>query len=73
MRPAAQAALAELTAAARSRSPLDQADVVVALGGDGALIDTLHAVLDLPADHPPPAVYGMNRGTTGLPDERLLG
>jgi NAD+ kinase len=63
--PAAQAALAEL----RSRHetvPLDEAEVVVALGGDGALIDALHAVLALPADHKPPAVYGMNRGTTGF-------
>jgi NAD+ kinase len=63
--PAAQAALAELTGRHRSL-PLDQADIVVALGGDGALIDALHAVLSLPAGHTPPAVYGMNRGTTGF-------
>ena len=63
--PSAQAALAELSRHHAS-VPLEQADVVVALGGDGALIDTLHAVLELPADHPAPAVYGMNRGTTGF-------
>ena len=63
--PAAQAALAQLSRQ-HATIPLEQAEVVVALGGDGALIDTLHAVLDLPADHPAPAVYGMNRGTTGF-------
>lgn len=63
--PAARAALAELSEH-HTTVPLDEADVVVALGGDGALIDTLHAVLALPADHPAPAVYGMNRGTTGF-------
>ena len=63
--PAAQAALAELTREHES-VPLDQADVVVALGGDGSLIDALHAVLRLPPEHTPPAVYGMNRGTTGF-------
>lgn len=40
---------------------LDGADVVVALGGDGFMLDTLHRTqrLDLP-------VYGMNRGTVGF-------
>ena len=63
--PAAQAALAELTRRYQP-VPAGSADVIVALGGDGSLIDTLHAVLDLPPDQPPPAVYGMNRGTTGF-------
>lgn len=43
------------------QSPLDRADVIVALGGDGLMLSTLHATepLDLP-------VYGMNRGTVGF-------
>ena len=42
-------------------APLDQADVVVALGGDGFMLQTLHQMqpLNLP-------VYGMNRGTIGF-------
>lgn len=41
--------------------PEDQADVIVALGGDGFMLQTLHRTqeLDLP-------VYGMNRGTVGF-------
>ncbi len=39
----------------------EQADIVVALGGDGHLLDTLRARL---ADRKP--VYGMNRGTIGF-------
>ena len=60
--PAAQQAVASL----RQRYgdvPIENADVVVAVGGDGALIDTLHRVLQLP-DRPP--VFGMNRGTAGF-------
>lgn len=40
---------------------LDRAQIVVALGGDGFMLQTLHALtgLDLP-------VYGMNRGTVGF-------
>jgi NAD+ kinase len=40
---------------------LEEADVVVALGGDGFLIETLHATLErgLP-------VFGMNRGSVGF-------
>ena len=58
--PDAQTALAELTAAYGQRS-LDGADVVVALGGDGFMLQTLHEVQDrgLP-------VYGMNCGTIGF-------
>lgn len=38
-----------------------EADVIVALGGDGFMLDTLHGTqeLDIP-------VYGMNRGTVGF-------
>ena len=62
--PSAQAALEELTARYGS-VPLEEADVVIALGGDGSLIQALHAVLDLTTG-PTPPVYGMNRGTTGF-------
>ena len=41
--------------------PMDQADVIVALGGDGFMLQTLHAS----QDHAAP-VYGMNRGTVGF-------
>jgi len=41
--------------------PAEQADVIVALGGDGFMLNTLYATeaLDIP-------VYGMNRGTVGF-------
>lgn len=42
-------------------APLDQAEVVVALGGDGFMLQTLHATQ---ASQAP--VYGMNRGTVGF-------
>lgn len=63
--PVARRAAGEL----RARYPevaLAEAEVVVAVGGDGALIDALHAVLELPADRPAPAVFGMNRGTAAF-------
>ena len=41
--------------------PFDEADVIVALGGDGFMLHTLHKHMD----HPKP-VYGMNRGTIGF-------
>lgn len=41
--------------------PLHDADVIVALGGDGFMLGTLHASQSL--DTP---VYGMNRGTVGF-------
>jgi len=42
-------------------SPLEQADVVIALGGDGLMIQTLHKLMgrNLP-------VFGMNRGSVGF-------
>ena len=39
----------------------DQADVIVALGGDGFMLSTLHATQHLSAP-----TYGMNRGTVGF-------
>ena len=45
--------------------PLPEADVVVALGGDGLMLDVLHRLLALPPANRPP-VFGMNLGTTGF-------
>jgi NAD+ kinase len=45
---------------------LDSADVVVAVGGDGALIDALHRVLALPEGVASPSVFGLHRGTAGF-------
>jgi NAD+ kinase len=58
--PAAQAAFAELTAL-HGQCDLDAARVVVALGGDGFMLQTLHETeeMDIP-------VYGMNCGTVGF-------
>lgn len=58
--PLAQDALANLTAHYGQVSP-DAADVIVALGGDGFMLQTLHATQHLGAP-----VYGMNRGTVGF-------
>jgi NAD+ kinase len=41
--------------------PLPQAAVVVALGGDGFMLETIHQVLSLNVP-----VYGMNRGSVGF-------
>lgn len=58
--PIAQKAMREL-AAKHGNVPQPEADVIVALGGDGFMLQTLHATqgLDVP-------VYGMNRGTVGF-------
>ena len=47
--------------ARHGQSTIDAADVIVALGGDGLMLTTLHATegLGIP-------VYGMNRGTVGF-------
>ncbi len=41
--------------------PLDRAKIVVALGGDGFMLETIHQVLVLNVP-----VYGMNRGSVGF-------
>jgi len=41
--------------------PFEQAEVVVALGGDGTMLETLHRVLPRPIP-----VYGMNCGSVGF-------
>jgi NAD+ kinase len=58
----AQEALAQLVAAYGNHEPSD-ADVVVALGGDGLMLQTLHQ--HMRADEPIP-IYGMHRGTVGF-------
>ncbi|MFS0771090.1 NAD kinase [Sphingomonas sp. 1P08PE] len=59
----AQAAAAELADAADwVRS--EEADVVIALGGDGFMLQTLHRMLERRA--PPVPVFGMNLGTVGF-------
>ena len=58
--PVAQVALAELIAQ-HGQAALEEADIVVALGGDGFMLQTLYETqeLDIP-------VYGMNCGTVGF-------
>ncbi|MBP2298245.1 NAD kinase [Azospirillum picis] len=46
-------------------APAEQADVIVALGGDGFLLETLHRALARNRERPTP-VYGMNRGSVGF-------
>ena len=58
--PEAQAGLAELRAA-YPHAPVEQADVIVALGGDGFMLETLHSCIDRPVP-----IYGMNLGTVGF-------
>jgi len=53
----ARAALAEI----HGDVPQEDAEVIVALGGDGFMLQTLHATQELDAP-----VYGMNRGTVGF-------
>ncbi|MGR3801892.1 NAD kinase [Marinibacterium profundimaris] len=58
--PVATQAEAELVARYGNVDPAE-ADVIVALGGDGFMLRTLHGTQDLSAP-----VYGMNRGTVGF-------
>jgi NAD+ kinase len=57
---AARKALKAL-AARYGQAPVDEADVVVALGGDGLMIQTLHSLRDKETP-----IYGMNRGSVGF-------
>jgi len=59
----AQAAAAELADAADWVDPTE-ADVIIALGGDGFMLQTLHSLLD--RRRPPVPVFGMNLGTVGF-------
>ena len=56
----ADEALKALTARYGS-TPIGEADVIVALGGDGLMLQTLHRTMK----HPKP-IYGMNRGSVGF-------
>ena len=56
----AQEARAKLSAA-YGHTPMDEADVIVALGGDGSMLRALHEGLRLKKP-----VYGMNRGSVGF-------
>lgn len=58
--PEAQAALAALTAL-HGQHPPDAADVLCALGGDGFMLQTLHAFMDTGTP-----IYGMNCGSVGF-------
>jgi NAD+ kinase len=58
--PEAQAGLAVLQAR-YEHVPPDRADVIVALGGDGFMLETLHAAIERPVP-----IYGMNLGTIGF-------
>ena len=59
-RPEAQAARERLISLYGSVEP-DQAHVIVALGGDGFMLETLHTVMDRRVP-----VFGMNRGSVGF-------
>ncbi len=58
--PEAEAALARLTLVYGNGDP-DRADVIVALGGDGLMIQVLHRFMG--SEKP---IYGMNRGSVGF-------
>ena len=60
--PRAQEAFATLWAQ-RDWATMEEADAVVVLGGDGFMLQTLHAMLDSGRVIP---AYGMNRGTVGF-------
>ncbi len=58
--PEANEALEELVAR-YGNVPPEQADVIVALGGDGLMLQTLHRTMSAPKP-----IYGMNRGSVGF-------
>lgn len=60
--PAARAAEKQL-ANALDWVPMNEADIVIALGGDGFMLQTLHSMLDAGQIKP---VFGMNLGTVGF-------
>ena len=58
--PAAQSALKELLSRYPTLSP-EIADVIIALGGDGFMLETQHRFMSMQKP-----IYGMNRGTVGF-------
>jgi NAD+ kinase len=63
-RPEAQEAKARL-AAAYGSLPESEADVIIALGGDGFMLETLHDAIERDGGMPRP-IYGMNCGSVGF-------
>jgi NAD+ kinase len=64
--PRAQEALAGLVAR-YGQSPVDDADVVVALGGDGFMLSAMHEGLHrVAAGHPDRPTFGLHHGTIGF-------
>ena len=61
--PRAQEAAADEFRAVADWVPLEEADAVVVLGGDGFMLQTLHAMLDRGRTIP---AYGLNLGTVGF-------
>ena len=59
---AAQVALEELSRS-RTWAPLDEADALVTVGGDGTLLQALHLLSSVGRPVP---VFGLHRGTTGF-------
>jgi NAD+ kinase len=60
--PAAQEALADLSRA-HEWAPLEEADALVTVGGDGTLLQALHQLVAVGRSIP---VFGLHRGTTGF-------
>ena len=58
--PEAQVALERLTSQYGSVAPI-RADIIVALGGDGLMLETLHEYMNLGTP-----IYGMNQGSVGF-------
>jgi NAD+ kinase len=58
--PEAELALARLTKA-YGNTPPDAAEIIVALGGDGMMLQTLHRFMGMQLP-----IYGMNRGSVGF-------
>ena len=58
---AAQAAYERLQTNMPNLSPVDEADVVIALGGDGTMLEVLHATMGTGVP-----IFGMNRGSVGF-------
>ena len=58
--PAAQAAL-KILKSRYDHVPVEEADVLITLGGDGAMLQTLHQTIERPLP-----IYGMNFGSIGF-------
>ena len=58
--PEAKKARLHLESAYGSASP-NEADIIVALGGDGLMLETLHKYMELETP-----IYGMNKGSVGF-------